>query len=153
MRRLVAPALAAALLLPSPAYAQRYTGADGKLRISLAQQPFSPNGTSVGPRTMAQGGIQQILSSLGATIRVQEATLTADENTEFMAHQNKVPGGPSSEELAALFEKIFSRYPKASAIGFATIPATDEGGLALAAVNRMIAAAVRGVKTREARTP
>jgi arginase len=326
MRRLVAPALAAALLLPSPAYAQRYTGADGNLRISLAQQPFSPTGTSVGPRTMAQGGIQQILSSLGATIRVQEATLTADENTEYggwkrlgmalghfadlvstneregyftvgllttcpsmpglvaglqhsgptrepirigmlwldahpdfntpettrsgslggmpvavatgralqrmrldahldpplpdrhvvmgglrltdpleqallddsaieqvsvddlrhatpavfaqldrlsrltdkiyvhidmdvldprevMAHQNKVPGGPSSEELAALFEKIFSRYPKASAIGFATIPATDEGGLGLAAVNRMIAAAVRGVKARETRTP
>jgi arginase len=326
MRRLVAPVLAAALLLPSPAYAQRYTGADGKLRISLAQQPFSPTGTSVGPRTMAQGGIQQILSSLGATIRVQEATLTADENTEYggwkrlgmalghfadlvstneregyftvgllttcpsmpglvaglqhsgptrepirigmlwldahpdfntpettrsgslggmpvavatgralqrmrldahldpplpdrhvvmgglrltdpleqallddsaieqvsvddlrhatpavfgqldrltrltdkiyvhidmdvldprevMAHQNKVPGGPSSEELAALFEKIFSRYPKASAIGFATIPAADEGGLGLAAVNRMIAAAVRGVKARETRTP
>ena len=326
MRTLAAPALAVALLLPSPAYAQRYTGADGKLRVSLAQQPFSPNGTSVGPRTMAQGGIQQILSGLGATVRVQEATLTADENTEYggwkrlgmalghfadlvsaneregyftvgllttcpsmpglvaglqhsgptrepirigmlwldahpdfntpettrsgslggmpvavatgralqrmrldahldpalpdlhvvmggvrltdpleqallddsaieqvsvddlrratpavfaqldrlsrltdkiyvhidmdvldprevMAHQNKVPGGPSSEELAALFEKIFSRYPKASAIGFATIPATDAGGLGLAAVNRMIAAAVRGVKAREARTP
>jgi arginase family enzyme len=72
---------------------------------------------------------------------------------EVMAHQNKVPGGPSSEELAALFEKIFTGYPKASAIGFATIPATDEGGLGLAAVNRMIAAAVRGVKAREARTP
>ena len=326
MRTLVAPLLAVALLLPSLAQAQRYTGADGKLRVSLVQQPFSPNGTSVGPRTMAQGGIQQILSGLGATIRVQEAALTADENTEYggwkrlgmalghfadlvslneregfftvgllttcpsmpglvgglqhsgqtrepirigmlwldahpdfntpettrsgslggmpvavatgralqrmrldahldpplpdrhvvmggvrltdpleqallddsaieqvsvddlrratpavfaqldrlsrltdkiyvhidmdvldprevMAHQNKVPGGPSSEELAALFEKIFSRYPKASAIGFATIPATDEGGLGLAAVNRMIAAAVRGVKTREARTP
>jgi len=326
MRTLAAPALAVALLLPSPAYAQRYTGADGKLRVSLAQQPFSPNGTSVGPRTMAEGGIQEILRGLGATIRVQEATLTADENTEYggwkrlgmalghfadlvstneregyftvgllttcpsmpglvaglqhsgptrepirigmlwldahpdfntpettrsgslggmpvavatgralqrmrldahldpalpdrhvvmggvrltdpleqallddsaieqvsvddlrratpavfaqldrlsrltdkiyvhidmdvldprevMAHQNKVPGGPSSEELAALFEKIFSRYPKASAIGFATIPATDAGGLGLAAVNRMIAAAVRGVKAREARTP
>jgi arginase len=326
MRTMIAPALAVALLLASPAYAQRYTGADGKLRVSLAQQPFSPTGTSVGPRTMAQGGIQQILSTLGATIRVQEAALTADESTEYggwkrlgmalghfadlvstnerdgyftvgllttcpsmpglvaglqhsgqtrepirigmlwldahpdfntpettrsgslggmpvaiatgralqrmrldahldpplpdrhvvmggvrltdpleqallddsaveqvsvddlrhatpavfvqldrlsrltdkiyihidmdvldprevMAHQNKVPGGPSSEELAALFEKIFTRYPKASAIGFATIPATDEGGLGLAAVNRMIAAAVRGVKAREARTP
>jgi hypothetical protein len=75
------------------------------------------------------------------------------DSREVMAHQNKVPGGPSSEELAALFEKIFSRYPTASAIGFATIPAADEGGLALAAANRMIAAAVSGVKTREARTP
>jgi arginase len=68
---------------------------------------------------------------------------------EVMSHPNKVPGGPSSQELAALFGKIFSRYPKLSAIGFATIPATDEGGLSLAALNRMIAGAVRGVKARE----
>jgi len=70
---------------------------------------------------------------------------------EVMAHQNKVPGGPSSQELADLFEKIFARYPTASAIGFATIPSPDEGGVALAAVNRMTMAAVRGVKAREAR--
>jgi arginase len=68
---------------------------------------------------------------------------------EVMGHGNKVPGGPSSEELAALFETIFRRYPTASAIGFATIPPTDEGGLSLAAVNRMIAGAVRGVLARE----
>jgi hypothetical protein len=34
-------------------------------------------------------------------------------------------------------------------IGFATIPANDEGGLSLSAVNRMIAGAVRGVLARE----
>jgi arginase len=324
MRKLMVPALAAALLLPSLARAQRYTNPDGTLRVALAQQPFSPTGTSVGPRTMADGGIQQLLAGLGASVRVEEAALTADENTEYggwkrlgmalghfadivaanerqgyftvgllttcpsmpglvaglqhsgptrepirigmlwldahpdfntpettrsgslggmpvavatgralqqmrldahldppmsdthivmggvrlidpleqhlldnssieqlsvddlrhatpavftqldrlsrltdkiyvhidmdvldprevMAHQNKVPGGPSSQELAALFEMIFSRYPKASAIGFATIPATDEGGLSIAAVNRMIAGAVRGVKAREMR--
>jgi arginase len=70
---------------------------------------------------------------------------------EVMGHGNKVPNGPSSEELARLFEAIFSRYPKASAIGFATIPATDEGGLSLSAVNRMIAGAIRGLKARESR--
>jgi arginase len=70
---------------------------------------------------------------------------------EVMTHPNKVPGGPSSEQLARLFEAIFARYPKASAIGFATIPLPDEGGLALAAVNRMIEGAVRGVMTREAK--
>ena len=70
------------------------------------------------------------------------------EPREVMAHGNKVPGGPSSEELAKLFETIFTRYPKASAIGFATLPPTDEGGLSIAAVNRMIAGAVRGVKAR-----
>jgi arginase len=70
---------------------------------------------------------------------------------EVMGHGNKVPNGPSSEELARLFEEIFTRYPKASAIGFATIPSTDQGGLSIAALNRMIAAAVRGVRARAAR--
>ena len=70
---------------------------------------------------------------------------------EVEGHQNKVPNGPSSEELARLFEMIFTRYPKASAIGFATIPATDEGGLSLAALNRMIQGALRGVAVRERR--
>jgi arginase len=70
---------------------------------------------------------------------------------EVMGHGNKVPNGPSSEQLAALFEEIFRRYAKASGIGFATIPAQDEGGLSLAAVNRMIEAAVRGVVARERR--
>jgi arginase len=73
------------------------------------------------------------------------------DEREVMAHQNKVPGGPSSQELAALFEKIFARYPTASAIGFATIPSPDQGGVALQAVNRMIVSAVRGVKARETR--
>ena len=307
-----------------PALAQRYTGADGKLRVVLAQQPFSPNGRSTGPSRMATGGIQQYLAAQGAHVRIEEAGLTAEEDKEYggwkrlgfalghfadiveknerdgyltvgllatcpsmpglvaglqrsgakgtplkigmlwldahpdfntpettrsgslggmpvavatgralrrmrldakldppladaqvvmggvrltdpleqelldasaiqqvsvddlrratpavfaqldrlsrtndkiyihvdmdvldprevEGHQNKVPNGPSSEELARLFEMIFRRYPKASAIGFATIPATDEGGLSLAAVNRMIEGALRGVGAREAR--
>jgi len=28
------------------------------LRIALVKQPFIPNGTSIGPTTMAEGGIQ-----------------------------------------------------------------------------------------------
>ena len=323
MRSLAVCALA--VFVPaSLADAQRYTGADGKLRVVLAQQPFSPNGTSQGPRRMATGGIQQYLATQGATVRVEEAALTAEENKEYggwkrlgMAlghfadiveknerdgfftvgllatcpsmpglvaglqrsgptrapikigmlwldahpdfntpettrsgslggmpvavatgralhrmrldakldpalpdsqvvmggvrltdpleqelldgsaiqqvsvddlrratpavfaqldrlsrttdkiyvhidmdvldprevegHGNKVPNGPSSEELARLFETIFSRYSKASAIGFATIPATDSGGLSLAAVNRMIEGALRGIAAREKR--
>ena len=313
------------LLCVSPlVYAQRYTAPDGKVRVALVKQPFSPTGTSVGPNTMADGGVQQILNRLGAVVRVAEVKLTADEATEYgnwkklgmalghfsdivaqnerdgyfvvgllatcpsmpglvaglqhsgstrepikigmlwldahpdfntpettrsgslggmpvavatgralqrlrldahldppladrhvvmggvrltdpleqslldesfieqlsvddlrnmtpavfaqldrlnkltdkiyihidmdvldprevMGHGNKVPNGPSSEQLAKLFEEIFSRYPKTSAIGFATIPSTDEGGLSIAAVNRMIEAAVRGVKKRESR--
>ena len=60
-----------------------------------------------------------------------------------------MPGGPSSQELAKLFEMIFSRYPKAAAIGFATIPAKDDGGLSIAALNRMIVGAVKGVVARQ----
>jgi arginase len=67
---------------------------------------------------------------------------------EVMGHGNKVPNGPSSEQLATLFELIFKRYPKASAIGFATIPQTDEGGLSIAALNRMIEGAVKGLHAR-----
>ena len=316
--------LAPLLLVPSLLFAQRYTGSDGRLRVALAKQPFSPTGQSRGPTTMATGGVQQIIEGMGAIVRVDEAKLTATEETEYggwkrlgmalghfadivarnerdgfftvgllatcpsmpglvaglqhsgptaapikvgmlwldahpdfntpettrsgslggmpvavatgralhrmrldarldppmsdrhvvmagvrltdpleqqlldssaieqlsvddlrrmtpavfaqldrlnqetdkiyihidmdvldprevMGHGNKVPNGPSSEELAALFEAIFRRYPKASAIGFATIPATDEGGLSIAAVNRMIAGAVRGLKARESK--
>jgi arginase len=324
MKSLVTLALAIILVTSGIAHAQRYTGADGRLRVALAKQPFSPTGTSAGPNTMANGGIQQILEGMGATVRVEEVALNEEEAKEYggwkrlgmalghfadivtknerdgyftigllatcpsmpglvaglqhsgptrkpikigmlwldahpdfntpettrsgslggmpvavatgralrrmridahldppledrhvvmagvrltdpleqelldqssiqqisvddlrkmtpavfaqldrlsrltdkiyvhidmdvldprevMGHGNKVPNGPSSEELAKLFEMIFSRYPKASAIGFATIPSTDEGGLSLAAVNRMIAGAVRGVKAREQR--
>jgi arginase len=324
MSKIAALTCALLVTLSAVAVGQRYTAADGKLRVALAKQPFSPNGTSPGPKTMAEGGIQNQLTDLGVTIRVQEAALTAEENTEYggwkrlgmalghyadlvaaneregyftvglyatcpsmpgmvaglqhsgptrepirvgmlwldahpdfntpettrsgslggmpvavatgralqnmrldakldpplpdihvvmggvrltdpleqqlldnsrieqlsvddlrqatpavfaqldrlnrltdkiyvhidmdvldprevMGHGNKVPGGPSSEELARLFEEIFRRYPKASAIGFATIPSVDEGGLSIAAVNRMIAAAVRGVRERAAR--
>ena len=301
---------------------QRYTDAEGRVRVALLKQPFSPTGTSVGPSTMANGGIQQTLKEMGAVVRIEEAALTPEEATEYggwkklsmalghfadlvekneragyftvgllatcpsmpglvgglqhsgptrepirigmlwldahpdfntpettrsgslggmpvavatgralqrmrlearldpplsdrhivmggvrltdpleqnlldestieqlsvddlrqmtpavfaqldrlsrltdkiyihidmdvldprevMGHGNKVPNGPSSEQLAKLFEAIFSRYEKASAIGFATIPSTDDGGLSIAALNRMVAGAVRGVKLRE----
>src|SRR5262245_19559013 len=65
--------------------AQRYTGADGKVRVALAKQPFSPTGTSVGPATTANGGIQQQLAAIGTTLRIDEASLTADEATEYGA--------------------------------------------------------------------
>ncbi|HXV63109.1 MAG TPA: arginase family protein [Vicinamibacteria bacterium] len=68
---------------------------------------------------------------------------------EVEFHGNAVPNGVSSEELARLFEEIFKRYAKASAIGFATIPSRDPDGLALAAVHRMILGAVKGLKARE----
>jgi arginase len=304
--------------------AQKYAAPDGKLRVALVKQPFSPTGTSIGPTTMANGGIQQILAGMNTEIRVAEVALTPAELTEYgawkklgwalghfsdivaqnerdgyftvgllatcpsmpglvaglqhsgpagkplkigmlwldahpdfntpettrsgslggmpvavatgralqrmrldahldppladrlivmggvrlvdpleqellnksqiqqlsvddlrnltpavfaqldrlsqitdklyihidmdvldprevMGHGNKVPNGPSSEQLARLFEEIFKRYPKASAIGFATIPPTDEGGLSIAALNRMIEGAIKGLRAREKR--
>jgi arginase len=318
----LALALAVLLLAPGVTHAQRYSTSDGRLRVALVKQPFSPTGLSSGPNTMANGGIQQLLEGMGVTVRIEEAALTPNEATEYgawkrlgmalghfsdlvaknerdgyftvgllatcpsmpglvaglqhsgprrtpikigmlwldahpdfntpdttrsgslggmpvavatgralrrlrldahldpplkdrhvvmggvrltdpleqelldqssiqqlsvddlrnmtpavfaqldrlsrltdkiyvhidmdvldprevMGHGNKVPNGPSSEQLARLFETIFTRYAKISAIGFATIPSTDDGGLSLAAVNRMIAAAIRGVKARE----
>jgi arginase len=315
-------AVAIALAVVPLAAQKKYQAADGKLRVALSKQPFSPNGLSKGPTTMAEGGIQKLLADLGTTTRIEEARLTAEEDTEYggwkrlgmalghfadivtknerdgfftvgllatcpsmpglvaglqrsgptreplkigmlwldahpdfntpettrsgslggmpvavatgralqimrldakldpplpdrhvvmagvrltdpleqhlldnsmieqisvddlrnmrpaiwtqldrlnrltdkiyvhidmdvldprevMAHGNKVPNGPSSEQLARVFEEIFKRYDKASAIGFATIPPTDESGLSIAAVNRMIAAAVRGVMARK----
>ena len=317
-------AVAALTISATVANAQRYTDRSGRLRVALVKQPFLPNGTSVGPTTMADGGIQSWLARAGASVKVEEIKLTAQEDTEYggwkrlsmalghfadvvaeneregwftvgleatcpsmpglvgglehsgptrspirigmlwldahpdfntpettrsgnlggmpvavatgralqrmrveakldpaledrhvvmggvrltdpleqqlldesgiaqlgvddlrnmtpavfaqldrlskqvdkiyvhidmdvldprevMGHVNKVPNGPSSEQLARLFEQIFARYPKASAIGFATIPATDSGGLSLAAVNRMIEGAVRGLMKRDAR--
>ena len=70
--------------LSSVVHAQsRYTGADGRLRVALAQQPFSPNGTSRGPATMANGGIRDTLARLNAVIRSAEAALTAEQATEY----------------------------------------------------------------------
>jgi arginase len=311
-------------LFPLLAQAQtKYAGPDGRVRVALSKQPFSPSGVSKGPDTMATGGIQEILANMGATTRVHEARLTAEEDKEYggwkrlglalghfadivtrnerdgyftvgllatcpsmpglvaglqrsggsheplkigmlwldahpdfntpettrsgslggmpvavatgralhrmrldakldpplpdihvvmggvrltdpleqhlldesrieqvsvedlrqgseavfaqldrlsrltdkiyvhidmdvldprevMGHGNKVPNGPSSEQLASLFQQIFRRYPKAAGVGFATIPSQDEGGLSIAAVNRMVAGAVKGVQAREA---
>ncbi|MFN2446411.1 MAG: hypothetical protein ABR606_12625 [Vicinamibacterales bacterium] len=57
--------------------------ATGGLRIALVKQPFVPNGTSAGPTTMANGGIQEQLTTLGAAVRVSEIALTPLEDTEY----------------------------------------------------------------------
>ena len=317
-------ALAFTALSFVPLSGQKYSAPDGRIRVALAKQPFSPTGLSKGPTTMAEGGVQKILTGLSAEVRLQEARLTAEEEKEYggwkrlgyalghfadlvernerdgyftvgllatcpsmpglvaglqragppnerlrvgmlwldahpdfntpettrsgslggmpvavatgralhrmrldakldpplsdrhvvmggvrlvdpleqhlldesqieqlsvddlrtasaavwaqldrlnsisdrlyihidmdvleprevMGHGNKGPGGPSSEDLARLFEQIFRRYDKASAIGFATIPPTDEGSLSITALNRMIEGALRGVTARRSR--
>src|SRR4029079_7149363 len=67
-----------ATLLTPPAQAQ-------SLRIALAKQPFSPTGVSVGPTTMANGGIQELLKKMGRSGRLSESKLTAVQDTEYGA--------------------------------------------------------------------
>ena len=83
MQRLAVLLLTTLVIFPATAHAQKYMGPDGRLRVALAKQPFSPNGTSQGPTTMAEGGIQQILEGLGAVVRVGESGLLPEEDTEY----------------------------------------------------------------------
>ena len=53
MRRLIAFASGIILIAYGVTHAQRYTTSDGRLRVALAKQPFSPTGASSGPNTMA----------------------------------------------------------------------------------------------------
>lgn len=64
MRTLIVPVLTMTLLSSSLVDAQKYTDANGRLRVALAKQPFLPIGTSPGPNTMADGGIQDVLSRM-----------------------------------------------------------------------------------------
>ena len=59
-----------------------YMDDNGNLRIALNKLPFVPRGTSQGPHTMADGGIQDILKEMGAVIRVTESRLTEEEDKE-----------------------------------------------------------------------
>ena len=69
--------------------------------------------------------------------------------SEMPYHNYPTENGPTSYELAAMFKDIFQKYPKAAAIGFASIPAKDPDNIGLNAVNRMTKAAVEGIMIRE----
>lgn len=83
MRRVTLLGIALAAVLPTPGYPQRYRGADGKLRVALVQQAFSPTGVSADPHTMATGGIQELLNGMGAAFRVHQVAPTPEEVTEY----------------------------------------------------------------------
>jgi arginase family enzyme len=69
--------------------------------------------------------------------------------SEVSGHPLTAPAGPTSRELAAAIREIF-RYPKAAAIGIASIPSgeRDKGGLSLKAAYRLIEASVEGMRDR-----
>jgi hypothetical protein len=69
--------------------------------------------------------------------------------SEVSGHPLTVPAGPTSGELAAAIRKIF-KYPKAAAIGIASIPfgERDQEGLSLRAAYCLIEASVQGLRDR-----
>ena len=69
--------------------------------------------------------------------------------SEMPYHNYPTENGPTSHELAAMFTEIFSKYPKAAAIGFASIPTRDPENIGLNAVNRMTMGAVEGIMISE----
>src|SRR5262245_62975258 len=75
--------LGAAVAIGAAVDTAQYKGTDGRLRVALVQQPFIPTGTSVGPATMANGGIREALEKMGVVVRVSEVGLSGDESTEY----------------------------------------------------------------------
>ena len=69
---------------------------------------------------------------------------------EVAGHGLTAPDGPTSHELAACIELIFT-YPKATAIGIASTPygPRDPEHLSRQAAIRLIEGAIRGVKKRD----
>src|SRR6188508_1538558 len=82
MRR-IALVLPLVACLSSTTAGGQYTDSAGRLRVALVKQPFVPNGTSTGPATMASGTLQDELAKLGATVRVSEIQLTAEQEPEY----------------------------------------------------------------------
>ncbi len=68
---------------------------------------------------------------------------------EVPGHGLTVPGGPTSQELAAALTEMF-RYPKVGGLGIASTPAyeDDPGGISRQAAYRLILGAVAGVAER-----
>ena len=83
------PSIASAQLVKKDSTLERnYFNDDGTMRIAIAKQPQRPSsggGKNAldGPDVMADGGIQDILRDMGATVRVSNAELSDREKTEY----------------------------------------------------------------------
>ena len=65
---------------------------------------------------------------------------------EVPEHPHAAADGPSSQELSAFLETIF-KYPKAAALGIASVPENPEE-ITLQAAYRLIAGTIQGIKGR-----
>jgi arginase len=67
---------------------------------------------------------------------------------EVSGHSLKVPGGPTSRELASALEAMF-KYKKAAALGIASYPAErDKDKTSLKAAYTLIEGAIKGLSSR-----
>ncbi len=90
-------------------------------------------------------GQMKRLSQLTDIIYVH-VDLSVLDPAEVPGHPQAAPSGPSSTDLAACLETMF-QYPKAAAIGIASLP--DEAqDVSLQAAYRLLEGALRGVKSR-----
>jgi len=90
----------------------------------------------------------EVLSQVSDKIYVH-IDLDILDAAEVPFHNYPTENGPTSYELAALFKEIFAKYPKAAAIGFASIPEKDPEQVTLKAVNRMVVGAIEGIMSRK----
>ena len=72
--------------------------------------------------------------------------LSVLDPAEVPGHPQAAPSGPSSTELASCLEAMF-QYPKAAAIGIASLP-DDAKDVSLKAAYQMLEGALRGVRSR-----
>lgn len=88
------------------------------------------------------------LSRLADVIYVH-VDMDALDPAEVPGHHLKVPGGPTSLELAAALTEMF-RFPKVAALGIASTPAgeSDPDGVSLRAAYNLIEGALKGVRAR-----
>ncbi|MBT6035177.1 MAG: hypothetical protein HOH18_01760, partial [Kordiimonadaceae bacterium] len=83
------PTIAFAQLVKKDSTAERnYFNDDGTMRIAIttqSQRPGSGGGNNAldGPEVMAEGGIQDLLRSMNATVRMSDAVLSEREQTEY----------------------------------------------------------------------
>ncbi len=80
--------IAVMLVTPSLALAQRYTDADGTVRVAPINMPYSGARNvpelSGGPDYLEEGGVVQIIEELGATVKeIPTVALTAEEDNDY----------------------------------------------------------------------
>ena len=79
--------IAVMLVTPSLALAQRYTEADGTVRVAPINMPYSGARNvpelSGGPDYLEEGGVVQFIEELGATVKeIPTVALTAEEDND-----------------------------------------------------------------------